>query len=316
MPLCSDHHSEFRVVRVKYDDICHQMLLDLLQRARRSRGLSRAALADKLGVSAQSIDRLEHGTGSVALLVRVMSCLELHLSGIARGAALPIQLQRKRLQMGWSLDEVARRAGITRKTLAAVENGEGSVASLLKVFEVLGRTARKAEPIRPSWAHDPSGENDKRFTPPSFLACITSSFGPIDLDPCGHPDAPLMARRIITPPGCGLAASWRGARLTFVNPPFSQFVRWLDRAIDAWETGETETVIILGPVRTDGRAFQQRVAGRADICLMADRLRFLTSTGIRNPIPTSLMVMIFGGRPEQIDHFATLVPGAWFPRIT
>ncbi|MFC3442161.1 DNA N-6-adenine-methyltransferase [Sphingobium rhizovicinum] len=292
------------------------MLLDHLRHTRQSRGLSRAALADALGVSAQSIDRLERGTGSVSLLVRAMACLELHFSGIARGASLPVQLQRKRLQMGWSLDEVARRARVTRKTLAAVENGEGSVASLLKVFEVLGRTARKAEPVRPSWGHDSTGESDKRFTPLAFLDCVTSSFGEIDLDPCGHEDSPVVARRIIMPPECGLAASWHGARLTFVNPPYSQFVRWLDRAIDAWESKETETVVILGPVRTDGRAFQQRVVGRADICLMADRLRFLTSTGIRNPIPTSLMVMIFGGRPEQIDHFATLVPGAWFPRIT
>ncbi|PBN41310.1 helix-turn-helix transcriptional regulator [Sphingobium sp. D43FB] len=189
------------------------MLLSNLRRCRLSQGLSRKALAEKLHVSAQAIERLERGTGSVALLVQTMVCLELHLSGIARGASLPAQLQRRRQQMGWSLDEVARRAGITRKTLSAVENGEGSVASLLKVFEVLGRTARKAEPVRPSWGHDPSGENDKRFTPLAFLDCVTSSFGEIDLDPCGHEDSPVRARRIITPPNCGLAASWRGARL-------------------------------------------------------------------------------------------------------
>lgn len=290
------------------------MLLYLLHRTRRSRGLSRAALADTLGVSAQSIERLERGTGSVALLVQVMARLELHLSGIARGASLPVQLQRRRLQMGWSLDEVAQRAGITRKTLAAVENSEGSVASLLKVLQVLGRTARKAEPVRPSWGHDPSGESDKRFTPSSFLDCVTSSFGEIDLDPCGHEESPVVARRIILPPACGLEASWRDSRLVYVNPPFSSFMKWVTRAVDAWEAGEAETIVVLGPVRTDSQTFQRRVAGRADVGLMAERLRFLATSGMRNPIPHSLMVMIFGGQRDQIAQFANRVPAIWLPR--
>ncbi|PBN41276.1 DNA N-6-adenine-methyltransferase [Sphingobium sp. D43FB] len=292
------------------------MLLDHLQRTRRSRGLWRAALAKALGVSAQSIERLERGTGSVILLMQVMACLELHFSGIARGSTLPEQFRRKRQQLGWSLDEVAKRAGITRKTLAAIERSEGSVASLIKVFEVLGRNARKAEPIRPSWAHDPSGESDKRFTPTAFLDHVTSAFGEIDLDPCGHPDAPLAARRIIMPPDCGLAASWEGARMVFVNPPYSSFMKWVNRAVDAWEAGECETIVMLGPVRTDSQTFQRRVARLADVGLMAERLRFLTLSGVRNPIPVSLMVMVFGGRRDQIDDFAQRVPAIWLPRNT
>ena len=292
------------------------MLLDSLRHARRSRGLSRAALASTLDVSAQSIERLERGVGSVDLLVRAMANLELHFSGIARGVSLPIQLKRKRQQMGWSLDVVARGAGITRKTLAAVEDGEGSVASLLKVFEVLGRTARKAEPIRPSWAHDPSGESDKRFTPLAFLDCVTSAFGRICLDPCGHEDSPVVASKVIMPPACGLAESWEGSRLVYVNPPFSSFTKWVNRCVDAWETRECETIVMLGPVRTDSQTFQRRVARRADVGLMAERLRFLTSLGVRNPIPVSLMVMVFGGRRDQIDDFAQRVPAIWLPRNT
>lgn len=290
------------------------MLLDNLRRSRLSQGLSRTALAAKLQVSAQAIERLEFGTGSVDLLVRTMAALKLHFSGIARGASLPIQLRRKRQQMGWSLDEVSRRAGITRKTLSAIEHGEGSVASLIKVFEVLGRTARKAEPVRPSWGHDPSGESDKRFTPSAFLDHVTSSFGEIDLDPCGHPDSPVRARRIITPPNCGLAASWEGTRFAFVNPPYSEFVKWLDRAADAWQNGDVQTILMLAPARTDSQTFQKRIAGVADVGFMAKRLRFLTSTGIRNPIPTSLMVVIFGGDREQVNMFANKVPAVWLPR--
>lgn len=290
------------------------MLPTDLRATRRSRGLSQSALGELVGVDRQAIARLECGIGSVALLLRVMGELDYHLSGLARGARLDEQLRNRRQRLRISQGEVARRAGVSRKTVSELEHGRGSVASLLCVMAAIGGTARKAEPVRPSWAFDRSLERDKRFTPQWFLDHVVEAFGPICLDPCGHELSPVSARRRILLPEDGLKASWANSLLAFVNPPFSALVKWLNRAVDAWESGEAQTVFLLIPARTDSATFQDRVAGRADVGLMRGRIRFLSAEGVGYPAPFSMMSVIFGAEDDQIRRFDELVPSTWLPR--
>jgi transcriptional regulator with XRE-family HTH domain len=259
-------------------------------------------------------DRLERGVGSVELLIRAMAALDHHLSGLAPGSRIDEQLRNRRARLHLSQEEVAGRAGISRKTLVGVERGQGSIASLLAVLAVIGQGARKAEPVRPSWAHDRSLERDKRFTPGWFLAHVVEAFGQICLDPCGNELSPVQARRRVILPECGLAASWAGTRLAFINPPFSSLVKWLNRAADAWEHGEAKTIVMLVPARTDSSTFQERIAGRADVGLMCGRMRFLSAEGLDHPAPFSLMTVVFGGEPSQVARYGELVPATWLPK--
>lgn len=291
------------------------MLLIFLKAARNSKGFSQTELASQLGVARLSIARLEAGTGSTELLVRVMNRLGLRLSGIGRGRDLPDQLRRARLRRGWSTEYASTRAGLSRKTIDAVEAGGGSVASLIRYLGAISPNAKPIEPTQPSWEYDASStaEKDQRFTPEWFVDNLVTAFGPICLDPCGHELSPVRSTRRITLPDCGLAASWTGARLAYVNPPYSATVSWMDRAATAWESGEVETIAMLVPTRTDSDIFQTRISRHANVLLLAKRFRFQTPTGPAHPAPFSLMLIVWGGTDAAIEHFRKLVPAVRMP---
>ncbi|MDH7975715.1 helix-turn-helix domain-containing protein [Sphingomonas sp. AR_OL41] len=104
-------------------------LLKELAEARATKGLSQSNLAARIGVTRLAIARLEVGIGSATRLVAVMNVLEVRLSGIARGPTLPDQLHARRKRLGWSVAEAADRAGLTQRTVEAVEAGGGTALS-------------------------------------------------------------------------------------------------------------------------------------------------------------------------------------------
>ena len=286
------------------------MLPRLLKTARTNSGVSQADLASKLGVARLAITRLESGVGSAELLAHAMQKLEFRLSGIGRGANLSEQLRRRRLQRGWSIEYTANRAQLTRRTVATVESGRGTIASLGKLLAVIAPDARPTERARSSWAFDPSGlaERDLRFTPKWFFDNIVDAFGPIDLDPCGHPSSPVEAQRRIILPTCGLATSWAGSRLVFVNPPYSALSVWMNRTQDAWEAGEADTIVMLVPARTDYEVYQKRISRDAETLFLAGRMRFDTPQGLANAVPFSLMLVVWGGSESSLDRITELTP--------
>jgi transcriptional regulator with XRE-family HTH domain len=129
--------------------------------ARMNKGLSQAALAHQLNLDRLVIARLEAGVGSVARLLTVMQALEFRLSGIARGPSLPAQLRARRERKGLSVYDIARQSGLTSKTVAVVEEGGGSVASLLKLLDAIAPAARRSRPARSSWAFDPTQTEER-----------------------------------------------------------------------------------------------------------------------------------------------------------
>jgi len=289
------------------------MLIEDIKAARCAQGLSRAALAERIGVDPQVIKRLEGGIGTMPTLLSVMRVLNYHLSGLARGPDLPTQLRQRRLNRGWSQEQVAARAGLSRGTVAALESGKGSVRCAIRLLEAIAPKARRHEPQRPHYSHDPKGDRDHHFTPPEFMEAIYDAFGPVDFDPCGHIASPVIAgKRLLKSEGDdGLADPWSG-RLAYVNPPYSALLRWLRRADEQWEAGNVQTVVCLVPARTDSAWFHDRLRKVADIYLLQGRLRFLTLEGQRRyQAPFPLMVVMFGASPEQRARFATLVPGFW-----
>jgi len=280
-----------------------------LAESRKRGGFSQEQLAIRLGVPRLKITRLESGVGSVDILVRVMSTLDFRVAGVARGPDLPRQLRARRERLKWSIDKMAANTGLDRRTILGVERGEGTVASLLLMLNAIAPDAKRSQPPRASWAYDAGNmERDQRFTPQWFLSHIVESFGSIDLDPCAHELASVESRRKILLPECGLDASWQGAGLTFINPPYSAVTRWMSRAAEAWDRKEVSTIAMLVPARTDSEVYQRVVSRDADTLFLGGRMRFESANGLAWPAPFSLMLILWGMSEEQIACFIGRAP--------
>lgn len=272
-------------------------------------------LADRIGVSEQTIYRLERGIGSVATLEAALAALEFRLTGIGPGRTLAEQLRAKRLKRGMSLDTLASRTKLTRKTISSLERGGGSVASLLRLMNVLAPSAKRRAPERAYWGQGDKEDRDSRFTPPEFMQNLYTAFGEIDLDPCAHRLSPVVARRriLIDEGGNGLVDEWSG-RLAFVNPPFSAQLKWLQRAHQQWRAGNIRMVVCLVPARTDSAWFHDTLTADGDIYLLQGRVRFLDRKGNSQPTPFSLMLVALGIDAAMKTAWSSLAGGFWLPR--
>ncbi|MEG3176168.1 DNA N-6-adenine-methyltransferase [Sphingomonas sp. RB3P16] len=290
-------------------------MIDELREARRSAGWSQRTLASRIGVEPQTIKRLEGGVGSVPTLIAVMAALDFHLAGLGPGKTLSEQLRTRRRARTMTLEAAAMRTGLSRTTIASLERGGGSVASLLRLLAVLAPSARRRAPERSYWGQGDKDDRDSRFTPPDFMASIYAAFGEIDLDPCAHLLSPVVARRRIlrSEGGDGLADAWSG-RVAFVNPPYSELLKWLRRAHDQWRAGTVETVVCLIPVRTDSVWFHDVLSTDADIYLLRGRVRFLDPRGKGQHTPFSLMLLTLGATAEQKERYESSTPGFWLMR--
>lgn len=286
-----------------------------LRQARLSCGWSQRTLGKRIGVEAQTVKRLERGIGSVVNLVAAMQALDFHAAGIARGRNLPEQLRNRRLSASMSVAALAKRAGLSRSTVADVERGRGSVASLTKMLAALAPRMRRRAPERAYWGSGVKEDRDSRFTPPDFLEHLNDAFGEIDLDPCAHPASSVAARRriVFSEGGDGLTEQWSGD-FAFVNPPFSRLLIWLRRAHEQWATGHVRTVVCLSPVRTDSAWFHETLRPSAHIYFLRGRIRFLDLRGEAQNTPFSLMLVALGSTAEQRRRYAELVPGFWLDR--
>lgn len=283
-----------------------------IREARRQSGWTQRVLAERAGVSAQALKRLEKGIGSTRTLMAVMQALDFRLTGLSSGDSLGEQLRIQRKKRGWSLDRLSERTSLSRTTIAELERGRGTVASLERLLAVVAPKLKRRAPERAYWGEGQKEDRDSRFTPPEFMAHIYEAFGPVDLDPCSHEASPVLARRYIrlADGGDGLAEPWDGD-LVYVNPPYSRLLVWLRRAYEQWRTGNARTVVCLVPVRTDSALFQEVLSLDADIFLLKGRVPFLDLSGRRQHTPFSLMLVTLGATIEQKARLARLVAGIW-----
>ena len=296
----------------KYDPLLDQMLISYLKQARRDKGLSRKALSERIGCTEQALKRLEVGVGSLPLLLAVMAQLEFRVSGLARGDTLNDQLRHRRERSAISISEAARISGLTRGTIARIEQGSGSVRSVMKLLVALAPNYGRRAPDRAHWEKDATGSSDERFSPPEFMDVVYQALGEVDLDPCGHLASPVVAKRkiIVSEGGDGLQEPWLG-RLVYVNPPFSSLLKWLRRADQQWRDGNAETIVALAPARMDSAWFHEHLRHHTDILVLKGRIRFHTLAGRGNQAPFPLMVVIWGANRQQKERFGELIDGFW-----
>jgi transcriptional regulator with XRE-family HTH domain len=222
----------------------------------------------------------------------MMAALDFQIVGLGPGQSLGEQLRGCRQKKGFSLELAAKRAGLSRATVANLERGGGSVRIFLQLLVVIAPQARRRAPERAYWGAGDKADRDSRFTPHDFMQHIYTAFGKIDLDPCAHELSPVIARRriMLSDGGDGLVDEWSG-ELAFMNPPFSGLLVWLKRAHNQWETGNVNRVVCLVPVRSDSSWFHDTLSTVADIYLLQGRVRFLDTLGKGQPTPFSLMLV-------------------------
>ena len=245
-------------------------------------------------------------------LILVMDALDFRLTGVGSGRTLAEQLRNRRRMRSMSLEDVASRAGLSRGTVTSLERGGGSVASLLRLLAVIAPGARRRALERSYWGQGDKDDRNSRFTPPDFMESIYASFGKIDLDPCGHLLSPVIARRriLLSEGGDGLAEDWSG-EISFVNPPFSELLKWLRRAHQQWQLKKVNTVICLVPVRTDSAWFHDTLSADADVYFLRGRVKFLDTRGRGQQTPFSLMILTLGASDEQKVRLQSQIPGFW-----
>lgn len=74
----------------------------------------------------------------------------------------------------------------------------------------------------------------------------------------------------INPKEDGLKIEWK--EKNFVNPPYSQIAKWVDKAIEETEKGKT--VILLVPARTDTKWFRKLYDYGSYFSFVTGRLKF------------------------------------------
>lgn len=92
----------------------------------------------------------------------------------------------------------------------------------------------------------------------------------------------------------GLEQDW-GNAVVFVNPPYSQISKWVEKAVKEvgqWTFERNCTVVMLLPARTDTRWFHDYIYNnrRCEIRFLRGRLKF---KGADNSAPFPSMVVIF-----------------------
>lgn len=158
--------------------------------------------------------------------------------------------------------------------------------------------------------HEQDHENasDEWCTQVEVLDPIYEHFGPIGLDPFGHPDSKVVADTTIMLPkysdaarkgvifGDGLEFSWDDLGLVFANGPFSKLRT--DRDYTSWaEKGakEGDEAILLVPART-GSDWWQRFIAPADVILFwRGRMHF---HGAPHSATFHTALVYWGNRPE------------------
>jgi len=163
--------------------------------------------------------------------------------------------------------------------------------------------------------------NDTWGTPKAILDVIVRVLGPIGLDPCSHPDAIVPCATAIMLPGypraspCadrtrtgdGLAISWDGYGLVFVNAPYSTLGLWGAKA-----AREGDEVVMFVPVRT-GNVYWREGLGDADVEV---RLPRVVHRGATTHAPFHQWLLYYGARVEQALGLGALGDARVHPRHT
>lgn len=282
---------------------------------RQSMGLSQAELAARASCGVHAVWELEaRGNGTMAILQAVTAALDGRWIGFPRGSSLPERTKAARLRAGLSMDALAALAGVSKGSIIRLEQGTARVATFEAVLPLIapGCSLRKPQVLR--WVG--GGDRDSRFTPPSFLAKLTDTLGPIELDPCWDARSHVVAARTFTEADDGLLQDWASEGLVFVNPPFSRAFEFTRKAIAEWRSGRAKKIVLLVKARVDGAVFHDEIIPVADVLLLRSRVGFVPPAGHEMPSGRAnfgVMLCLLGIDEEGIQRLRRAISSLHLP---
>jgi phage N-6-adenine-methyltransferase len=200
-----------------------------------------------------------------------------------------------------------------------LERGNARIATLSAVVRVLAPKVRVARnvSVRVRWATNyirgrTYQDRDRRFTPGDVLERIYAVIGEIDLDPAADRDAGVVARRYFNAEDDGLTRPW-DARTVFCNPPFSKATPFIRKALNAWSKGECKVALLLLPARTHQSAFQEAIAGHADVFFLRRRMNFGLPNGGQVEFFGTILAL-YGADEEMIERMMAAFDCVHLPR--
>ncbi len=124
-----------------------------------------------------------------------------------------------------------------------------------------------------------SSDSDEWMTPNEILDVVVSVLGQIDVDPCAEridDRANVPAKQHFNKKLDGLIQVWSGT--VFMNPPYSEADKFVEKLIKSWREGEVTQAIALLPSRTD-QGWYQDLHSVAPVCSVLGRIRFKLPSG-------------------------------------
>jgi hypothetical protein len=109
---------------------------------------------------------------------------------------------------------------------------------------------------------------------------IIDKIGLSTLDPCGYRDGALVATAehyfSLDQGHDGLSEEWFGS--VYVNPPYTETDKWLNRAIEYFNATGNSVIFCL-PCRTSNKWFQKYIKHATGIVFLDRRIHFLDANG-------------------------------------
>ena len=138
------------------------------------------------------------------------------------------------------------------------------------------------------------------FNTPEDVLRVIRRFDAIGLDPCSNDRSIVRAATEwrLERDGDSLTRNWRGHGLTFVNPPYS---RWLKRWMAKCSMSGAE-IISLTPARTDTKAWHSFASTAEAVCFWKGRMWFLDATAPA-PFPSALCYWPPADGPSRVERF-------------
>lgn len=124
---------------------------------------------------------------------------------------------------------------------------------------------------------------------PRFFQELNAEFN-FTLDPSCVPET-TKCKNFFTPKENGLLQDW-ASETVFVNPPNGRDIAdWVEKAYR--EAQKNTTVVMLLPARTSTRWFHDWIFGKAELCFIKGRMKFLLNGKEFGSAPFPCMLAIF-----------------------